>query len=172
MVRQRGYAGFSYADLANAIGIRKASIHYYFPTKEDLGAVLIESYRERYDVMLAAIWQGSESAIARVAAYARLYREGLSEDQGCLCGVMACERDILPRRLREAIARFFEAHHLWLQRVLEAGTGGKLVRQDLDPAAQASLVLSALQGALMVWHLFGKAEGFDATVAALLKSLR
>jgi hypothetical protein len=85
---------------------------------------------------------------------------------------MACERDILPTRLREAIARFFQAQHLWLQRVLEAGIGSGMVRQDLDPAIQASLVLSALQGALMVWHLFGEADGFDATVAALLKSLR
>jgi TetR/AcrR family transcriptional regulator, transcriptional repressor for nem operon len=171
MVRRRGYTGFSYADLAEAIGIRKASIHHYFPTKEDLGAALIEAYRERYDTALATIWEASESGLARVKAYTGLYRDGLSHDLGCLCGVMACERDILPGRLREAIARFFEAHLLWLERALDAGIRSGTVTPNLDPASQARLVLSSLQGALMLGHLSGEAEGFEAAVAALLKIL-
>ena len=36
LMRQRGYGGFSYADLALKAGIRKASIHHHFPTKDDL----------------------------------------------------------------------------------------------------------------------------------------
>lgn len=170
MVRQRGYAGFSYADLAEAIGIRKASIHYYFPAKEDLGAALIASYHERYDAALAIIWRDCDCAIARVDAYAKLYRNGLSEDQGCLCGVLACERDILPERLREGIALFFDAHRSWLTRVIEAGIAAGDIRQDLDPAGQAHLVLCALQGALAVGRLVRSMEGFDATLSALLAS--
>ncbi len=61
LVRTRGYAGFSYGDLATAIGISRASIHHHFPSKEDLGAALIESYTERYDAALQAIWAQSES---------------------------------------------------------------------------------------------------------------
>jgi TetR/AcrR family transcriptional regulator, transcriptional repressor for nem operon len=101
LVRTRGYSGFSYADLAKSIGISKASIHHHFPAKEDLGAALIGTYTERYDAALAAICEESPSGIARIAAYARLYLEGLRHDQGCLCGVMACERDILPQGLRD-----------------------------------------------------------------------
>ena len=47
-VRQRGYNGFSYADLAREIGIRKASIHHHFPTKADLGLALIERYNQNF----------------------------------------------------------------------------------------------------------------------------
>jgi TetR/AcrR family transcriptional regulator, transcriptional repressor for nem operon len=35
-VRSQGFDRFSYADLTEAIGIRKASIHYHFPTKANL----------------------------------------------------------------------------------------------------------------------------------------
>jgi TetR/AcrR family transcriptional regulator, transcriptional repressor for nem operon len=171
LVRRRGYAGFSYSDLAEAVGISKASIHHHFPGKEDLGAALIESYRERYDAALKAICEESESGIARIEAYAGLYLEGLKQDQGCLCGVMAGECDILPERLRNEIRRFFEAHLAWLERVLDAGIRSGTVRPNLDPASQARLVLSSLQGALMLGHLSGEAEGFDAAVAALLKIL-
>ncbi|KFJ90149.1 TetR family transcriptional regulator, partial [Pseudomonas sp. 1-7] len=44
LMRTRGYTAFSYADLSEAVGIRKASIHHHFPTKEDLGAAIVEEY--------------------------------------------------------------------------------------------------------------------------------
>ncbi|HCN1086308.1 TPA: TetR/AcrR family transcriptional regulator, partial [Escherichia coli] len=37
LIQQRGFLGFSYADLEKEIGIRKASIHHHFPRKTDLG---------------------------------------------------------------------------------------------------------------------------------------
>lgn len=172
MVRTRGYAGFSYADVAASVGIRKASIHHHFPSKEDLGAALIESYKERYDVALRMIWEGSESGIGRIEAYAKLYLEGVRQDQGCLCGVMACERDILPDRLREGVVEFFDRHLVWLERVLEAGTKNGTIRQGLNAANYAKLILSTLEGALMLGRLVGKTSGFEDTVDALKKSLR
>jgi TetR/AcrR family transcriptional regulator, transcriptional repressor for nem operon len=172
LVRTRGYSGFSYADLAKAVGISKASIHHHFPAKEDLGAALIGSYKERYDNALAAIWAESASGNAKIAAYARLYLDGLRQDQGCLCGVMACERDILPQRLREGIRRFFESHLVWLERVLEAGIENGTIRQRIDPVAQAKLILSALEGVLMLGRLFDEKAGFDAAADTLAKSLR
>jgi len=172
LVRTRGYSGFSYADLAKSVGISKASIHHHFPAKEDLGAALIDTYKERYAAALEAIWEENASGIARIAAYARLYLEGLRQDQGCLCGVMACERDILPHGLREGVARFFEEHLIWLQRVLEAGVENGTVRRGIDPAAQAKLILSALEGMLMLGRLFGDKSRFDAAIDALGKTLR
>lgn len=171
LLRTRGYSGFSYADLAKAIGLSKASIHYHFPAKEDLGAALIETYKARYNAALQEIWEESASGTARIMAYARLYLEGLRQDQGCLCGVMACERDILPQRLREAIAEFFGEHLIWLQRVLEAGIANGTIREGMDTAAAAKLVLSALEGILMLGRLFGEESRFAAAVELLGKFL-
>uniref|UniRef100_UPI0016411DC9 TetR/AcrR family transcriptional regulator n=1 Tax=Burkholderia gladioli TaxID=28095 RepID=UPI0016411DC9 len=47
LMRSRGYAAFSYADLVETVGIRKASIHHHFPTKEDLGVAIVEAYVAR-----------------------------------------------------------------------------------------------------------------------------
>ncbi len=77
LVRQRGWSGFSYADLAGAVGLRKASIHHHFPVKEDLGMALIEAYGQRYDAALAKILAASDDGLARVEAYAKLYLHGL-----------------------------------------------------------------------------------------------
>ena len=40
-----GYKSFSYADLAERVGIRKASIHHHFPSKEDLVHAVVQEYR-------------------------------------------------------------------------------------------------------------------------------
>ena len=45
LIQQNGYQGFSYADLADGLGIRKASIHYHFQTKTDLGLAYVNTRR-------------------------------------------------------------------------------------------------------------------------------
>ena len=44
--RARGIDGFSYADLAETVGIRKASIHYHFPTKDALADAVMRRYAD------------------------------------------------------------------------------------------------------------------------------
>ena len=37
LIRSIGYNSFSYADISKALNIKNAAIHYYFPSKSDLG---------------------------------------------------------------------------------------------------------------------------------------
>ena len=41
-----GYNAFSYRHMADRLGIKTATIHYYFPSKADLGRELMANYRE------------------------------------------------------------------------------------------------------------------------------
>jgi len=47
LIQENGFQGFSYADLAAGLGIRKASIHYHFPTKTELGIAYCERKENR-----------------------------------------------------------------------------------------------------------------------------
>ena len=44
LVQTRGFNGFSYADVATELGVTKASLHYHFPGKAELGEALIARY--------------------------------------------------------------------------------------------------------------------------------
>ncbi|MEO1520065.1 MAG: TetR/AcrR family transcriptional regulator [Cyanobacteria bacterium J06633_2] len=46
IVRRHGYSAFSYADISQQVGIRKASIHYHFPSKDELVKRLVMRYRD------------------------------------------------------------------------------------------------------------------------------
>ncbi len=158
LVRRRGYAGFSYADLAEAVGIRKPSIHHHFPLKEDLGAAIVDAYALAFAEHLADILARSTTTRERLRAYAGLYREGLLAGEGCLCGVLASELAGLPEKVRSGVRRFFAQNLQWLE---HAGV----------PARQARMALATLQGAMLVALAMNTPEPFDAAVEALLSTV-
>lgn len=172
LVRRRGYSGFSYADLADRVGIRKASIHHHFPAKTDLALALLATFDARYDAALAEIERQHASGLDRVRAYGRLYLEGVEKGLGCLCAAFAAELDGLPDALREGLSRFFAKHVAWLETMLREGTRDGSIRADIRPATHARMVVAALEGALMMERLLDGANGFGDAVSAIEDALR
>src|SRR3954469_22776526 len=64
-----GYNGFSYADIAEVVGIRKASIHHHFPTKLDLVRTLLERYDEEFRAGLAETERNFPDPADQLRAY-------------------------------------------------------------------------------------------------------
>ena len=62
LVQHRGFNGFSYADVASELGITKASLHYHFAGKAELGQALVERYAARFAAALEAIDADAELA--------------------------------------------------------------------------------------------------------------
>lgn len=168
LVRVRGYAGFSYADLSDVIGIRKASIHHHFPSKEDLGEAIVEAYSAQFFDRLEVIAAQTGAMRERIAAYAGIYREALKADQACLCGMLASEVAILPEPVRRGVMRFFERNLQWLEATL-AGKAGRAAASA--SRGQARMIVSSLQGALFVARSLGNRQMFEDTVSAILDNL-
>ncbi len=171
LVRSRGYAGFSYADLSEVVGIRKASIHHHFPTKVDLGAALVAAYDARYSEAMMAIRAASPDGPRRIEAYGRLYLGGVEQGLGCLCAALAIEGEALPERLRGDVVAFFRKHLAWLEEVLREGVADGSLRPGLDPAMHARSILATLEGALLMERLFASPAAFGDTLAALVGGL-
>src|SRR5437016_1653402 len=77
LVQNRGFNNFSYADVAGELGITKASLHYHFPGKAELGRALIERYAERFAGALGQIDREFPDAHGKLEAYAGLYADVL-----------------------------------------------------------------------------------------------
>ena len=172
LVRRRGYSGFSYADLAEAVGIRKASIHHHFRTKEDLAVALLAAYEARYAAALATIEESRSDGLSRVTAYGRLYLGGVEQGLGCLCAAFATEGDALPERLRADVAAFFARHIAWIEETLRRGRADGSVRPDIEPGPQARMIVATLEGALITERLLDGPSGFGSVLAALAAGLQ
>src|SRR5687768_3859259 len=77
LIQTRGFNGFSYADIAADLGITKASLHYHFRTKADLGQRLIARYSENFQAALRGIEEAGVSAPEKLVHYVRLYTDVL-----------------------------------------------------------------------------------------------
>ena len=150
LVRTRGYSGFSYADLAEQVGIRKASIHHHFPAKADLCLALVEDYAARVGEALAAIEARHDGAMARLKAYGAVYVEGARKQQLCRGGMMASDASSLPPQVRDATQRFIEAQLTWLSRVIRAGQRAGELREGVSAPAAAAHFLGLMQGVTLV----------------------
>src|ERR687896_1612374 len=93
LVQSRGFNGFSYADVAAELGITKASLHYHFAGKGELGHALVQRYADRFAASLEEIETRGGDAPAKLDAYARIYADALRQKRMCLCGMLAADYD-------------------------------------------------------------------------------
>src|ERR1700720_1131688 len=121
LVQVRGFNGFSYADVATGLSGPKASLHYHFPSKADLGEAIVTRYAERFADALTAIGAQVAPAPAKLVAYADLYAQVLRDERMCLCGMLAAEYETIPSPIRGAVVRFLDENEAWLVSVLEQG---------------------------------------------------
>src|SRR5262249_11917232 len=168
LIRTRGYSAFSYADLAEHAGITKASVHYHFPTKEELIVVLVREYMERFVAVLASIKQRHSGARERLRAYAQLFLDGFEKGRLPLCGALSAQRVGLPASMHPQVQAFFRIHLEWLTSLLEEARAAGAFAARLVPAQGALLLLSTLEGGTFVgWALAEKGPVLAAFEAAL-----
>jgi TetR/AcrR family transcriptional regulator, transcriptional repressor for nem operon len=171
LVQIRGFNGFSYADIASELGISKASLHYHFAGKAELGQALVARYAARFAEALEAIDERGDDAVAKLEAYASIYAEVLRDGRMCLCGMLAAEYDTLPKPMRKAIIGFFDDSETWLTDVLEQGEEEGSLSLDGRARDGAQTIVSGLEGALLVARPYGDVDRFQAAATRLLASL-
>jgi TetR/AcrR family transcriptional regulator, transcriptional repressor for nem operon len=164
VVQTRGYNGFSYADIADAVGIRKASVHHHFPGKSDLGQEVARRYRHRFAEALSDLESETDDAGLRLERYADLYARELSQHgRMCLCGMLAAEYATLPAGVQDEVRAFFDDQREWLVRALGHERPSRPEARRL-----ADALLAGLEGALLVSRTDGSTARFRAIARVLI----
>jgi TetR/AcrR family transcriptional regulator, transcriptional repressor for nem operon len=171
LAQTKGYNGFSYADIAAQLGVTKASLHYHFPSKAELGCALIERYHAVFAAALDAIDGQAGEPCKKLRLYIGLYDAVLRNDRMCLCGMLAAEYATLPRPMQEGLKAFFEANELWLRGVLKEGARTGRIQFKESANERARVLLGALEGAMLVARSYGDPGRFKAAAQCLLADL-
>jgi TetR/AcrR family transcriptional regulator, transcriptional repressor for nem operon len=172
LVQDRGFNGFSYADVAAELQITKPALHYHFSSKAELGEALMARYAARFAQALASVDTGvADVPAAKLDGYVRLYLQVLRHRRMCLCGMLAAEYQTLPAGMQKAVIRFFDQNETWLQRVLEQGHADGSLQFTGSARDTARLIVSGLEGAMLVARPYGDITRFQAAAANLLSGL-
>jgi TetR/AcrR family transcriptional repressor of nem operon len=171
LVQTRGFNGFSYADIATAMNVTKASLHYHFPSKGELGKRLIERYERNFVAALAAIDAETSDAREKLRRYAAIYASVVRDNRMCLCGMLAAEYGTLPEPMRDDMRHFFDENERWLVGVLQKGKRDKKLRFTGSAATAAQGIVGSLEGAMMIARSYGDPARFRTVSDRLLADL-
>jgi TetR/AcrR family transcriptional regulator, transcriptional repressor for nem operon len=168
-----GYNGFSYADIAEVVGIRKASIHHHFPSKVDLVRTLVVRYREEGKLAVAALEANSPNALSTLESYAGNWAQCI-EDRSrsfCVCGLLASELPALPPNVAVEVTAFFRYLSTWLTSVFERGAQeGSIILTD-TASVEAESFIACIYGAMFSARACGKPEIFATILAPAIRRL-
>jgi len=164
--------GFSYADIADRVGIRKASIHHHFPTKGDLGQALIEGFRRACGEVLRSIDGDARGPIEKLRAYSDIFAKTLADEgRMCLCGMLAAGYETLPEGMRRELVAEIADHEAWLAGVIREGIAAGLLLEVGSPREQARILFSGLEGAMLIARVMGDVDRYRAVADALIRSI-
>ena len=134
-MRRGGFNGFSFREIATDVGVKSSSVHYHFPTKEDLAAAVIKRYTTETGDLIE---QELEKDPNPVKVWVKAFRGTLhSEDRMCPAAVLGASSIDLPVEVSAEVKKFFKMCH------------DKLVEEGLS-SDEASQLLATITGALVV----------------------
>jgi TetR/AcrR family transcriptional repressor of nem operon len=165
----------SYQDISEVVGIRKASIHTHFPTKDDLIATLLDRYNTYFLRLVDSIIASSDSPEVKLRRYCGLFEATLSsgnQDKACLCGMLGAELATLKSPLAERVRTFYQENEARLVLILNEGRKAGSFRFAGDAAITAVLIFSLLEGGILIARADGGAQQFHAVIEQLMQFVK
>jgi TetR/AcrR family transcriptional repressor of nem operon len=173
LIQMRGYNGFSYADVAEEVQVRKASIHHHFPAKSDLARAVVEQSRALIVEQTAALALGDFDPEAQLRTYTGYWEKCIADASApfCVAGMLASELPTLPDDLGNAVRAHFVELSNWLELVLTRGA--QMGRYELQGSArqEAESFMAMVYGAMLTARAYGDPKVFADIVANGLKRL-
>ena len=146
LLQRVGYASFSFRDLAEAVGIRAASVHYHFPTKADLGVALVDWFRAQSDPQMAALCQAYPNVRERLLALAEQVAEHTcTNGKSCPINLLLSEFSVLPENLQLKVRAWVDDCLAGMAAWLDQGRQAGELKFPGDAIYQARLVWSVIE---------------------------
>lgn len=169
----RGYNGFSYADISEAVRISKASIHHHFPSKVELVQTVLRRYREQGREGLAGLQRMIPDPLERLRAYTGYWESCIRDGTApfCICAMLGSELPALPQLVAEEVRAHFVDLRAWLTVVLEQGAAKGTFRLRTDATSEAMALMATVHGGMLAARVHGDPEAFAKVVQQGVKQL-
>jgi AcrR family transcriptional regulator len=168
VIAERGFEGLRTREVAAAAGVNIATLHYYFPSKEDLIKGVVGYAMSRFQTTLSS----SGSAIQRLRSHIQGLRR-LSRDEPELFGVMG---ELMMRSARDPalgriVAKTNEFWHGTLRDMLRAARADGDLPAEIEPDGMAAVIVATLKGVYLVPGNAGPNEDLEKALRQLERVL-
>lgn len=169
-----GYNGFSFADIATQVGVRKASIHHHFPTKAELVKATVALHRQAVQQGLQGLDATVADPLERLVAYCGYWAECIRQSRPsiCICALLAAELPSVPAEVASEVSTHFHDLHAWIAGTMAQGAANGRLRLADAPAAEASVFMASIHGAMLAARAAGQPSLFGDIAGAATARLK
>lgn len=157
LFNQQGYAGSSLSDIMRVTGLKKGGIYNHFKSKDEIALAAfdfaVEQVTQRYQQVLR-----QPGAIARLCAMIDVFGDCVENAPipgGCPILNTAIESDDTHPALRERAQQAMNRWRSLIIQIVKKGIQQNQLKPSIDADEVASILISALEGALMMTKLYG-----------------
>jgi TetR/AcrR family transcriptional repressor of nem operon len=165
---QRGYDGAALSDLMKATGLEKGGIYRHFDSKQQLAAEAFDyAWRETLNARIHDLDTIPNTVDRLKRLVANFVERRGTIPGGCPLLNTAIDTDDGNSVLRERARKALSGWRSYLISVIGAGIKAREIRPRIDAKSLATLIISSLEGAVMLYRLERSEEALRAIQAHL-----
>lgn len=171
IIQQVGLNAMSYKHISDVVGIRKASIHHYFPKKEDLVNELLGRCHITYGANYKAIVDGEGSAPEKLRKIAGVFLNGLEKKELCMVGTMSSDFNTLQNNSCQILENTIQSTVSTYVKAFRQGREENSLFFEGSAEDAAFAFFSFLLGAQIAARANGGPERFKSATETVIKAL-
>ncbi|MBN9282815.1 MULTISPECIES: TetR/AcrR family transcriptional regulator [Flavobacterium] len=148
LIRSKGYHAFSYADISKVLGVKNAAIHYYFPSKSDLGVAVIDNTAEKFQQTIRS-WEQLPYE-TQFQHFVTMHQKTQKNEWVCLMGALSPTYDTLSESMQLQLKELADNIIIWLTGLLENGRAKGVFHFTEEAKAKAYCIQSSLLASLLL----------------------
>jgi TetR/AcrR family transcriptional regulator, transcriptional repressor for nem operon len=149
-IRTKGYNAFSYQDISTELGIKNAAVHYYFPSKENLGTSIVKTNILRFEEMIDNMHSRGFDEWKQLETFIKIYIKSHREHKLCIVGSLGPDFETLSETTKTELIKMTEIILKWLTNLLISGKEKKVFAFKDEPQNKATLIFSSLVASLQL----------------------
>lgn len=150
LIRTKGYNAFSYQDISSELGIKNAAIHYYFPSKKNLGTSIIKTNIQRFEEMVENMESRQFDEWQQLEAFVKIYIKSHREKKKCVVGSFSPDFKTLDESTQKELTKMVEMILNWLSGLLEKGKTSNVFSFADNADSKALVIFSSLVASLQL----------------------
>ncbi len=174
LIAARGYFGFSYADIAEVVGIRKASIHHHFPSKVDLVVATLKEYRAQLVEASGGLDTRVTDPLQRLKLYVHHWEDCVRRNNRpiCIAALLSAEFPALPEEIQTEIQLHLKYLVRWVRATLKEGVSYGSIHLQHGAEAEAQSFVATVHGAMLSARALGSPDIFSSITKNALDRFR
>jgi len=169
LIRDKGFNGFSFYDISKKLQIKNASIHYYFPTKTDLGVSILKNDREKIKSLIQST--ESKNPLEKLKIFLSVYTKIQMEGKVCIVGSLATDLKTLEPKVTKELKLLAQEVLAWVTSILEEGKKKKVFSYQGNARTKALMIITNMLAAVQVCRLTSEKD-FYSIQETIIKELK